>query len=88
MRSGSNPGADRITTVSFSDPADKARHDKMVELVDRMLELSKQKHSGKLAPSQVDRIDREISAADEEIDDLVYELYGVADEERTIIEGG
>jgi type I restriction-modification system DNA methylase subunit len=77
-----------IPPVDLAEPADKARHDKMVELVDRMLELSKQKHSGKLAPSQVDRIDREISAADEEIDDLVYELYGVADEERTIIEGG
>jgi len=72
--------------IDFSDPADRARHDKMVELVDRMLELNKQKHSGKLAPSQVDRIDREIASTDAEIDDLVYELYGIADEERRIVE--
>ena len=77
-----------IRPINFSDPADKARHDKMVELVDRMLELNKQKHSGKLAPSQLDRIDREIGSTDQEIDDLVYELYGMKDEERKIIEGG
>ena len=77
-----------IRPINFSDPADKARHDKMVELVDRMLELNKQKHSGKLAPSQVERVDREIAATDAEIDDLVYDLYGITDEERKIIIGG
>jgi hypothetical protein len=77
-----------IRPINFSDPADKARHDKMVQLVDRMLELNKQKHSGKLAPSQVDRVDREIATRDQEIDKLVYELYGITDEERKIIEGG
>lgn len=59
----------------------------MVELVDRMLELNKQKHSGKLAPSQVDRVEREIAATDREIDEVVYGLYGIRDEERKIIEG-
>ena len=54
----------------------------MVKLVDRMLELNKQKHSGKLAPSQVERVDREIAATDAEIDELVYDLYGITDEER------
>jgi hypothetical protein len=58
-----------------------------VELVDRMLELNKHKHSGKLAPSQVERVDREIAGTDAEIDDLVYELYGVSSEERKIIKG-
>jgi hypothetical protein len=77
-----------IRPINFSDPADKGRHDKMVELVERMLELNKQKHSGKLAPSQVDRVDREIAAADQEIDELVYGLYDITDEERKTIEGG
>jgi len=57
-------------------------------LVDRMLELNKQKHSGKLAPSQVERVDREITATDAEIDHLVYELYGIIYQDREIIEGG
>jgi len=31
-------------------------------------------------------LDREIASTDAEIDELVYELYGVTDEERKIIE--
>jgi hypothetical protein len=77
-----------VRAINFSDPADKARHEKMVALVDRMLELNKKKHSGKLAPSELDRLEREIASTDAQIDDLVYELYGITDEERRIIEGG
>jgi hypothetical protein len=77
-----------IRPINFSDPADKARHDRMVELVDRILELNGQKHSAKLAPSQVDRVDREIAATDVEIDDLVYDLYGITDDDREIIGNG
>ena len=63
----------------------------MVKLVDRMLELNKQKHSvpqSGIAPSQVERVDREVAATDAEIDNLVYELYRITGEERRIIEGG
>ena len=90
--------------INFSDPADKARHDRMVALVERMLELNKKRvappsrrHTGrqdagatrfgKLAPSQLDRLEREIASTDAEIDNLVYELYGITDAERKIIEG-
>ncbi len=73
---------------------DKARHDKMVTLVGRMLELNKQKHGvgahgmrpGR-TPSAPTEIDREIARTDAEIDELVYELCGITDEERKIIEG-
>lgn len=75
-----------IRTINFSDPADKAQHDRMVALAERMLELNKKKHSKKLAPSQLARLEREIAATDEEIDDLVYSLYGITAEERKIIE--
>ncbi|MGH9433267.1 MAG: TaqI-like C-terminal specificity domain-containing protein, partial [Terriglobia bacterium] len=75
-----------IRTIDLFNPADKARHDRIVVLVERMLQLNKRKHSGKLAPSQIDRVDREIGATDEEIDDLVYDLYAITDEERKIIE--
>jgi len=56
-------------------------------LAERVLELNKQKHSAKLAPSQVERVDRQITTTDAEIDNLVYELYGITNEERKIIEG-
>jgi type II restriction/modification system DNA methylase subunit YeeA len=59
----------------------------MVALVERMLELNKRKHSGKLAPSELDRVEREIAATDRAIDELVYELYGITDEEQKIIAG-
>jgi len=76
--------------IHFSDPADNARHDRMVALVERMLELNKQKHSvpqSGVAPSELERLEREIAATDAEIDNLVYELYGITDEERKVIEG-
>ena len=75
-----------IRLVDFSDPADKARHDKLVALVQRMLELNYKMHSGKLAPSEVERVERDIASTDQEIDELVYEMYGITDEERRIIE--
>ena len=75
-----------IRPINSGDLDEMAQHDRMVTLVERMIELNKRKHSGKLAPSQIDRMDREIAATDEEIDNLVYELYGITDEERKIIE--
>ena len=32
-------------------------------------------------------VQREIASTDAEIDELVYGLYGITDEERTIVEG-
>jgi hypothetical protein len=59
----------------------------MAVLVDRMSELNKQEHSGTLAPSDLDRAEREIASSDAEIDELVYELYGITGAERETIEG-
>ena len=42
----------------------------------------------KLAPSEVDHLEREINRVDAEIDDLVFKLYGITDEERKIIVEG
>ncbi len=60
---------------------------RIAALVQRMLELNKKKHSGKLAPSELERLEREFAATDAEIDDLVFKLYGITDEERKVIEG-
>ena len=83
-----------IRTINFSDPADKARHDKMVALVERMLELNKEnrvappsRRQGRQDAGATTELEREIASTDAEIDDLVYELYGITDEERKIIEG-
>jgi len=50
-----------------------------------MLELHKKKNS--LPPSvEREKIEREITITDEKIDEIVYGLYGVTEEERGIIE--
>jgi len=70
--------------------ADKARHDKMVELVTRMLELKKQQSRApkKQSPSEKQLLDQKLAIADQQIDALVYELYGLTEEEIRIVEGG
>ncbi len=74
-----------IRTIDFNNPSEKAIHDKLVSLVDRMLELHKKKSS--LPPSaEREKIEREIAVTDEKIDEIVYGLYEITDEERKIIE--
>ena len=67
--------------------ANKANQDKyLIAFVDKMLDLHKKKNS--LPPSaERDKIEREITITDERIDEIVYGLYGVTEEERGIIEG-
>ncbi|MDP3879352.1 MAG: TaqI-like C-terminal specificity domain-containing protein, partial [Dehalococcoidales bacterium] len=77
-----------IHIVDFSNPAEKSIHDRLVALVERMLELNK-----RLAPvrdtygNERDELLREIEKTDREIDSLVYDLYGLTEEERRIVEG-
>ena len=75
-----------IRPINFSDPADVARHDRMVTLVEQMLELHKRLAARK-SQSDRDLYQRQIDATDREIDKLVYELYGLTDEEIKVVEG-
>jgi hypothetical protein len=73
-----------IRTIDFSDPADKAHHDRMVELVETMLKLHKQLAAAKTSHEKT-AIQRQIATTDKQIDQLVYELYGLTDEEIHIV---
>jgi hypothetical protein len=53
----------------------------MVGLVGRMLELHE-----KLAETKMTMIGHPFSATDRQIDNLVYELYGLTDEEIQIVQ--
>ncbi|MCJ7481379.1 MAG: N-6 DNA methylase, partial [Thermodesulfovibrionales bacterium] len=75
-----------IRTVNFSDFSDKARHDKMVQLVESMLALSEHKAAARTQAEQ-EQIQRQIDATDRQIDTLVYELYGLTEKEIKIVEG-
>ncbi len=73
-----------IRTIDFKNPSEKAIHDKLVSLVDKMLELHKNKNSMP-PPAEREKVEREIAITDERIDEIVYGLYGVTEEERKII---
>jgi hypothetical protein len=66
--------------------ANNKTQDKIVSLVDEMLELHK-KISKIKNPDEKTRIQRQIDATDDRVDKLVYELYGLTDEEIKIVEG-
>ncbi len=74
-----------IRAINFSDPAEKAAHDKMVSLVESMLALHKSLASAQ-SPHEKERLERQIESTDGQIDRLVYELYGLTDEEIRIVE--
>ena len=74
-----------IRKVDFRRRSERARHDRMVELVQGMLGLH-----GRLDKIRAEReehlLRRQIGAIDRQIDELVYELYGLTDEEIRIAE--
>ena len=75
-----------IRPIDFSDPNDRKRHDRMVSLVDTMLNLHKKLQSSK-TPHEIETLQRRIAATDNQIDRLVYELYDLTEEEIKIVEG-
>jgi hypothetical protein len=75
-----------IRTIDFNNPTDKAKHDKMVNLVETMLTLHKQLNEATI-PQAKTMLKRQIETTDRQIDSLVYELYGLSDEEVRIVEG-
>jgi hypothetical protein len=75
-----------IPIMDHSRSVDKSRHDKMVQLVDRMLELHKKLGGAKVADGKR-MLERQIEAVDGQIDRLVYELYELTEEEIGIVEG-
>jgi len=55
----------------------------MASLVERMLELHKQTPR---TPQEQEMVKREIESTDRQIDRLVYEFYGLSEEEIKIVE--
>ncbi len=74
-----------IPKINFDDPTEKAQHDTLVALVEKMLahhqELANASGQHKKALEQL------IASTDREIDNLVYALYGLTEEEIAIVEG-
>jgi hypothetical protein len=75
-----------IRPIDFGDRKDKERHDRMVTLVERMLEMHQQL-AGARTPQERTALERQIAATDAQIDRLVYDLYGLTEDEIAIVEG-
>jgi len=75
-----------ICTTDLANPADAARHDRMVALVEKMLDLNRRLAAAK-APHEKEVLAGMIDATDRQIDGLVYELYGLTEDEVRIVEG-
>jgi methionyl-tRNA synthetase len=74
-----------IRNIDFSKHAEKKLHDQMVNLVNQILNLNKKLNNAKL-PQEKNLLQRQIETTDKQIDQLVYELYDLTDEEIKIVE--
>ncbi len=77
-----------IRALNLDDPAEKAMHDKMVALVQQMLSLHKNAAREGASSNEIELLERQIKSTDRQIDELVYQLYGLTPEEIKIVEGG
>jgi len=75
-----------IRKIDLSDRNDKTRYERMVFHVERMLNMHEQLSNVKMSADR-ELYQRQIDATEREIDRLVYELYGLTEEEIRIVEG-
>jgi hypothetical protein len=73
-----------IRPINFDDPADKARHDRTVTLVKTMLTLKQ--HAAAPTDDQRHELQARINTTHQQIDALVYQLYGLTNDEIKIVE--
>ena len=77
-----------IYRIDFENPAQKSAHDEIVKLVEKMMALQKERKSVR-PEDEYDRVrnlERQIQQVDYEIDNRVYALYGLTEEEIKIVE--
>ena len=75
-----------VLRVDLKKPADKTRHDKLVVLVDKLLGLMPKLRAA-TADSEKAVLQNAVTATDQQINQLVYELYELTPEEIALIEG-
>ncbi len=77
-----------IRRIDFGNATDKALRDGLVALVERMLVLQERARPLRgTGLSEEQDVQREIERVDRQIDGVVYELYGLTEGERRLVEG-
>jgi len=75
-----------IPLNKLDSPVDRARHNELVGLVDKMLVLTPKLRAAK-SDAEQQTLQNAVTATDQQIDALVYELYGLTKEEIKLVEG-
>jgi hypothetical protein len=75
-----------IKTINFNSE-EKNNHNKIVEKVESIIKSHKYLLSAK-TPQEKTALQRQIDATDKQIDQFVYQLYGLTEKEIKIVEGG
>ncbi|MEQ1850877.1 MAG: N-6 DNA methylase [Chthoniobacteraceae bacterium] len=75
-----------IRALDLSKPDDKAAHKKMVALVEKRMALTPKLRAAKTQAEKA-TLQNAVTATDRQIDQLVYELYGLTPEEIALVEG-
>jgi type I restriction-modification system DNA methylase subunit len=77
-----------IRALDFQNPKEKRYHAKLATLASSIMELNKRLAPIRNTPcNKRDELLRQIERTDREIDNLVYDLYGLTEDERKIVEG-
>jgi type I restriction-modification system DNA methylase subunit len=73
-----------IPVPNLADASEKSRHDLMISLVDEILD-AKLKLAAAKSDADKDFYTTKCTTLDDRIDELVYELYGLTEDERAIV---
>ena len=79
-------GNEYVRNVPIPKDINKKTEQRIVSLVDQMLQLQKKYHDSKTIGNEKERLKQQIDAIDYEIDQEVYKLYGLTKEEINIVE--
>lgn len=74
-----------IRPIDFAKSSDRARHEQVIESVDKMLSLIPRLRCAR-SESERSSLQNAVTATDEKIDHIVYSLYGLKAEEIAIVE--
>lgn len=74
-----------IRAIKHEDPHDKSRYDHIIRLVEIMLESTEKRTNAK-TDAETTRLERQCQTLDRQIDEAVYELYGLTREDIDIID--
>lgn len=78
-----------IKKIDFNNKQDKENHDSLTALVDNIIQTQKDYNEKKDSTDDLNRrlFEQKINLLDNKINELVYRLYGLTEEEIKIIEG-